>query len=526
MKANLSEDLKFINITFEHEFEYAQMKQSFRKQIRDYHFKKSKRKFSNWDGYFNYLINDSKIYIGLWKELIDFCKKYNFRLVFPDYQKIIRNIDFESIKNFCFMKTMNLEFPPRKEQIEVIFKALKFRFGIFDLSQNFGKTISIYLYSRFGIENKIFNRVLVICPDPGLVGQNYNSFVFEYSKDDRDFSEKIGMVHGKEKKQFLDSKSIIISNFQYLVSQEVDFFKNFDCVVIDEGHKISTESIKKILEKCVNSKNVISLTGSLKRDNTADFFSLLAYSGPILMTVTKQELISRGEATPGKIFIIKLNWATHEERIEIYGYKDILNDNEKWLRQEQLFVRSSKKRLLIICKIILEKMRGNALIFFTDVKYGYGKKIVQTLKELSVDKNIFYIDEDVSQKSREMIREEYNQSNKGNILVTSYKIFATGINLKNIHDVFLAEATKDFVTLSQALGRPMRLHESKEEFHWYDFVDDLSIDIRDNITDSYKLHKNYLLKWQNDRIKIYKNEGFKYTSLVVNIEKNKKNLDF
>ena len=62
---------------------------------------------------------------------------------------------------------------------------------------------------------------------------------------------------------------------------------------------------------------------------------------------------------------------------------------------------------------------------------------------------------------------------KGNqILVSNYQILSTGVNIKKLHNMVLSSPLKSYTTVTQSIGRGMRLHETKEVFTVFDLVDD------------------------------------------------------
>jgi superfamily II DNA or RNA helicase len=61
------------------------------------------------------------------------------------------------------------------------------------------------------------------------------------------------------------------------------------------------------------------------------------------------------------------------------------------------------------------------------------------------------------------------------IIIANYAIFSTGVNIKKLHSLIMASPLKSYTTITQSIGRGMRLHESKKVFSVYDLVDDFSI---------------------------------------------------
>lgn len=62
---------------------------------------------------------------------------------------------------------------------------------------------------------------------------------------------------------------------------------------------------------------------------------------------------------------------------------------------------------------------------------------------------------------------------ENNILVANTALLSTGVNIKRLHNLVMASPLKSYTTISQSIGRLVRLHESKSEANVYDIVDDL-----------------------------------------------------
>ena len=97
------------------------------------------------------------------------------------------------------------------------------------------------------------------------------------------------------------------------------------------------------------------------------------------------------------------------------------------------------------------------------------------------------------------------------IIVASVGTFSEGIDILNVHNIFIIESHKSEYIVRQILGRGMRLMEGKEKI--------VVIDICDNY--EYGTHryqkKNYLLRHADDRARIYKDRGFPYKRFKVKL---------
>jgi len=94
------------------------------------------------------------------------------------------------------------------------------------------------------------------------------------------------------------------------------------------------------------------------------------------------------------------------------------------------------------------------------------------------------------------------------ILVSGYQLFSTGINAKGIKNIVFASPLKSYTTITQSIGRAIRLHVSKNVAEIYDFVDDFSV--RGNSGPFYKQYQERLAK-------SYNSEGFPVTERIMNI---------
>jgi len=64
---------------------------------------------------------------------------------------------------------------------------------------------------------------------------------------------------------------------------------------------------------------------------------------------------------------------------------------------------------------------------------------------------------------------------QGSILISNYQILSTGVNIKKLHNMVLASPLKAYTTVTQSIGRLMRLHDSKKEANIFDIVDEFFI---------------------------------------------------
>lgn len=296
-------------------------------------------------------------------------------------------------------------------------------------------------------------------------------------------------------------------------------------ILVHNCQKAKSTSIKDVVDNAGSLVYRGGYSGSITPDNFADYFTVLAYFGPTVAKITKKELMDRGDAAQINIEIYTLSYADDELRKELYRAKLRL-DGDKVLNLERRFIRESPVRLEWICQLA-NKLNGNTLIFFLDVKTSYGKDIANKIKSITTHKEIYYLDGSISNKDRR--REIMRRMEEGDdkILVANWGIFGVGKSVKNIRNILCAENRKDDGVINQGTGRGMRIDRDtgKDEFVWIDIVDDFSIMVSDaNGNDD--VFYNYMMKWKNDRIRYYKSEGFEYNKYDIDLTSGNSSMEW
>ena len=99
------------------------------------------------------------------------------------------------------------------------------------------------------------------------------------------------------------------------------------------------------------------------------------------------------------------------------------------------------------------------------------------------------------------LREEVRtivESEKDAIIVASYGVYSTGVNIRNLHNIIFAHPGKSKIRVLQSIGRGLRTSEEKNKATLYDIVDDLT----------YKSKRNFAIKHFVERHKYYMQEKF------------------
>jgi superfamily II DNA or RNA helicase len=143
---------------------------------------------------------------------------------------------------------------------------------------------------------------------------------------------------------------------------------------------------------------------------------------------------------------------------------------------------------------------GNTLLLFRLVK-KHGRILYNMIKEETNVNNrqTFFVYGGTETDTREQIR-AIAEKERDAIIVASYGVFSTGINIRNLHNIVFASPSKSRIRNLQSIGRGLRLSDNNQETVLYDIADDLR----------WKNRKNYAYRHHEDRIKIYDEEKFPY----------------
>lgn len=507
MKVSLMYENTAISIDQATDIEKKQLQISFKKRIKN-HWNNPLVKKKVWDGYFNFLYKDKFIPIGLWRELLNVCEKYNFKLNKSFLNEIIDSkIKKEDIQKYFDEYFKDSELSPRYYQIEAVYKFIKYRRMIAEMATSAGKTLIIfmiykYLEHLYEQKQKKF-KILIIVPTVGLVLQSYEDFQ-EYNEGKENI--KITMVSGEtldHKKAQISKYDISIGTFQSLVKKTEEYLESFDAVLVDESHTANSKTVKKVLSKCTNAQYRMGLSGTTGLGDHAEGFGIQEHLGPMIYKISPKELIEQNFATPVNVKIFHLDYLASDKKKKIIDLHKRKNfDKSKLLSLEKDLVVSSNKRLKFVIKL-LEKTTKNSLVLFSSIEKGYGKKILEILKDHNNNKECFYVDGQTSADIRDNYKKKMEDGDN-RILIASFGTFSTGISIKNLHNVFLIESYKSEKLIKQSIGRGMRKLEGKDKVNIIDIVDDFRY--KDN---GKKLSKgNFLWKHGEERRKIYKNEEF------------------
>jgi len=469
-------------VTSEFSHTVEEISQYFTITIPDSQFmRKGRRKY--WDGKLRlYNKRNSTLYIGLLKNLIEFAKerKYDIDIddnLIPDENWTLKDLDE-------FLRSLSLPIEMRDYQKDALITCINKRRCVIESSTGSGKSLVIYSLIRYLKERKI----LLIVPTLTLISQMRSDFI-KYSEDDKwDFDDNVHVITAGVNKE--SNINIFLSTWQSLYNLDKSYFDQFDSVIVDETHLAHSTSFRHILENSTNADERFGFTGTLQETET-HVMTILGLLGQVKKVTNTQELQRKKILSNINIDMILLKYPEEMcKRVVELNYDeeiDVILENEE---RNELILNLAKRG------------SGNIIILTSHVKKS-GAKLYNLINENNVEnKDVFFIYGETERQIREEVR-WYAEENDNVVIIATYQVFSTGVNIKNLQTILFAIAGKSKIRNLQSIGRGLRTHENKDHLKLIDIGDDFR----------YKSKVNYAFKHFEERYKLYIKEGF-----PVNIE--------
>lgn len=314
--------------------------------------------------------------------------------------------------------------------------------------------ILAYIYKTLN-ENGKAQKQIVIVPNLNLITQFKNDWI-DYGIEE----EKIGEVWANKKEW---DKDIVISTWQSLANYK-DKLSMFDSVFCDECHSSKSNVLRDILSKTENAEYRIGCTGTMP-DAEIDEMNVRAYLGPVIKDYSAKDLKEYGFIAPCTIHKIELNYK--EKMPKPRGESSVQFYNEI---KSKLF--NSPFRLDVIRKE-MNKIKDNVILLLVDKVESEGeilKNFIQSCPEYK-DVEIVFINGKMKKDEREEWRQKAVKNKEKLIICATYQCFQQGINIPNLANVFLCTSGKSKIKILQSIGRTLRLFNTKDMAHVFDFID-------------------------------------------------------
>lgn len=443
-------------------------------------------KSKHWDGKIRLMnLKTKQIYVGLIGYVKKFCKDNAYTFEILDEDKEVYPVDTKNLAN-----ALSLPLEPRDYQYLASSYGLTKKRTVLVSPTASGKSLIIYMMIRH-LLNTGKKRGLLIVPTINLVTQMHSDFKSYSTNNGWDVDKYCQKIYGGESK--IPDTDLIISTWQSIYDMPKKYFTQFDFIIGDEAHTFKAKSLTSIMTKLINCDVRVGTTGTLD-DSKVNKLVLEGLFGPVFKVISTKELIDRKQLADFKIKCLILKYPEEVcKAVKGFTYPDEMN-----------FIVSHEGRNNFIRDLAIN-LNGNSLILFTYVE-KHGKILYDLLTEKAKVRKIFFIHGGVEAEEREAVRHITEKENDA-IIVASYGTFSTGVNIRNLHNIIFASPTKSKIRSLQSIGRGLRLGDNKTAATLYDIADDLR----------YGPYTNFTLKHYEERVKIYSEEKFTFTTTSIRI---------
>lgn len=436
-------------------------------------------RLGRWNGKMSYCTMGARSYLNLLDILLPIVQQHGYEVEIDDQRQTTENFEFEEVVENSYSHIMWPKGHPlagqpimiKEHQLEVLNSYLNNITGINIAPTGSGKTLISAILSH---KVQPYGRSIVIVPTKDLVTQTEEDYI--------NLGLDVGVFFG-DRKEYL--KTHTICTWQSLESLakkskdadlEIDinaFFEGVVCVMVDEVHKAKADVLRRLLSTYLaNAPIRWGLTGTMPEEE-GDKVGVVACIGPLLGKINTKDLQDLG-------ILAQLH-------VNIWQLMDLGEAAFDNYQAELKWLTTSLPRLKFLAKEIATiSETGNTLILVDRVQTG---EMLQSLIPDSI-----FVSGKMKSKDRKAEYKEVQEVD-GKVIIATYGVASTGINIVRIFNLVLFEAGKSFVRVIQSIGRGIRVAPDKDFVNVYD------------ICSNCKFSKRHLTK----RKKFYAEAEYPYT---------------
>ena len=434
-------------------------------------------KAGKWDGKIRLLSKDGAFHTGLAGRIGTMAAERGADVSYEDLPAQ-SPVTMEFVEEY--IGTLDLPFEPRDYQIEGVYRALHDRRCLLVSPTASGKSLVIYIVTRFLADQGI--QTLVIVPAVSLVKQMQGDFA-DYGAPEG-FSE--GIMGGVDKSAL--SAPVTVSTWQSVYKEDAEFFRRWKAVVGDEVHGFKAKSLIDIMSKLTRCPLRVGVTATLNKEEVHRL-TLEGLFGDVRVLTTSKELMDRGDIAGLQVVPVVVRYCDND-RAAVKGTP---------YQHEIKFITQNPERWEFVAEMAMH-LSGNTIILFQFVgKHGVPLHAILERKLENTRRPLYFFHGGVKVEEREDFR-RMMEGDRNAVAVASYGTFSQGVNVKAINNVIFASPYKSYIKVVQSIGRGLRLAKGKKNMVLYDVIDDLC-----SVTGK---SRNYAWKHWKVRLETYRDEKF------------------
>lgn len=328
-----------------------------------------------------------------------------------------------------------------------------------------------------------YGRSVVIVPNRDLVTQTEDDYknlgldVGVFYSGRKEFN-KTHTICTWQSLNFLDKQTAEKRKDDMALSDKEidDFTRGVTTIIVDECHGAKADVLRRLLmDTFAHCPIRWGLTGTIPREDW-EFLNILSAIGPVVNSLSAKELQDKDVLANCHVSVLQL-----QEVREFKKYHD-----------EYKFLLTDSARLSFIADIINKISEdGNTLVLVQQIKAG-------EILTSNIPGSVF-VNGSVKSTDR---KEEYNavgtENNK--VIVATYGVASTGINIPRIFNLVLIEPGKSFVRTIQSIGRGLRRAQDKDFVQIWDFCASTKYS-KKHLTERKKFYKNAQYPFNIERMR-------------------------
>jgi superfamily II DNA or RNA helicase len=409
-------------------------------------------KLGRWNGKVSYCSLAGSTFINLLEDIIPILEELNYTIELEDMREYQTQFDFTEIQQDTFKEVLwpkghvceGQSIELRDYQVEVINEFLKNPQSIQEVATGAGKTIMTAALSK-SVED--YGRSIVIVPNKSLVSQTEEDYI--------NMGLDVGVYFGDRKEYFKQhtictwqSLNILLKNTKRgeALCTIDEFIEGVVCVIVDEVHMAKADALKQLLTGVMAHVPIRwGLTGTVPKARYENI-ALQVSLGPVINKLSAKELQDQGVLAKCHVNIVQL-----QDDAEFGDYQ-----------AELKFLLSDSSRLDKMASLIdTISLSGNTLVLVDRINAGHA--LVERLDDaVFVSGGMKVVDR----------KEEYDDVavSDNKIIVATYGVASTGINIPRIFNLVLLEPGKSFVRVIQSIGRGIRKAKDKDFVQIWDIT--------------------------------------------------------
>lgn len=442
------------------------------------------------------LYKDGRVPSGLWGR-IGALASPTLAVSFTNAPHIDADVTLEKVQ--AWIQTKTFPFEPRWYQIEAAYNAIKYKTSRCEVATRGGKTFILYLYILYITENYGHINALVITPLLMLCTQLAGDFAHYASMGAGEVA--CNEVCGGGRRN--ESAPVTVGTFQSLSKYPRAYFQKFGLVVCDESHKAAAASIYgNIMLKLDSAKcpRRYGVSGTQPPADTIEGLKVEANFGPVKFKISARELMDEKSIAEAEITVLAIE---HRHAMsQSYYYSAEAQNSKTKLQYEKTLIYSCPERNALI--LAVARTYEGAQLFLAE-SVDYAEMLHAMFSESFPGRPVSLIHGKTKRGKRAEACASM-EAEPGAILIGTFGTLSTGITIKNIRRLHLADFGKEEKKIRQSVGRGLCILPDKESLSVLCY--------RDIFKKTPEMPGPYMNTFQShaiQRLAIYKNQGFKYT---------------